>query len=75
MNNAIQRLTPLQRISINEKMFELAYKIVTEQKKEEDIRNAIEKETNKPKNEKLNFLGPHLKADLTRYCKLARSVM
>lgn len=65
MDNAIQRLTPLQRISINDKMFELAYKIVTEHKKE-DIRNAIKKETNK---------FPHLKADLTRYCKLAKSVM
>ena len=66
MENAFDRLTPVQQLGINEAMFELAYYIVTTHKKEEDIHKAIKNETENYQN---------LKADLTRYCKLAKSVM
>ena len=42
MEHAKKKLTPVQRLGINEKMFELAYIIVTTNRNEEDIR----KETN-----------------------------
>ena len=66
MEHTKKKLTPVQRLGINEKIFELAYNIVTTNRNEEDIRKEIKKEMKKCIN---------LKADLTRYCKLARSVM
>lgn len=80
MDNALDRLTDVQKLGINIKMFELAYNIVST---ENNICEAIERET---QNLYIEFCKHHLQvkggqgmknlnADLTRYCKLAKSVM
>ena len=85
MKNALDRLTDVQKLGINIKMFELAYNIVSTEKNPENICKAIERETRRLD---IEFCALHLRvkggreegsknlnADLTRYCKLAKSVM
>ena len=78
MDNAFDRLTPIQRLGVNRKMFELAYVIVTTHKDEENIRKIVEKKVNEllaNQTFPASKLRQNLMADLTRYCRLAKSVM
>ena len=67
MDEAFDRLTEVQKYSVNKVAFAVAYTIVAKHGDQNtDLRSAVLQETSS---------CPHLTQDLFRYCRLARSVM
>lgn len=66
MDEAFDRLTPIQKDNVNKQMFAFAYECIAKSNgNSEVLQQIIDEET-------ANF--PHLKQDLVRYCKLVESV-
>jgi hypothetical protein len=67
MDDAFDRLTYIQKMSVNRAMFAFAYNIVVQSRGDNSkLEDAISRETSR---------AEHLRADLIRYCRLVQSVM
>ena len=67
MEEAFDRLTQIQKENVNKQMFSAAYACVVRSRGDEEaLKTIIRIETED---------CPHLTADLTRYCRLVKSVL